>query len=201
MKKQATTSIKLTSMKLLIGLLATGGTFTAPRALSSTQTQEARDTHGYKDFHDRIEEYEKLHKNAEKSLPRLKKTSKQEVIAAQQEALVQKVRELRSNARQGDIFTPAAREEIARKIKVVYTGADAHRVQNTIQAGDPLAGFKVEVNQKYPDGLTSTTVPPTLLQKLPELPDEVTYRILGSTLLLVDRKANLIIDFMPNAIP
>jgi hypothetical protein len=153
MKKQATTGMKLTSMKLLMGLLAIGGTLTSQRALSSTQTQEARDTHGYKDFHDRIEEYEKLHKNAEKSLPRLKKTSKQEVIAAQQEALVQKIRELRSNARQGDIFTPAA------------------------------------------------TVPPTLLQKLPELPDEVTYRILGSTLLLVDRKANLIIDFMPNAIP
>ena len=30
---------------------------------------------------------------------------------------------------------------------------------------------------------------------------QVAYRILGSTLLLVDRKANLIVDFIPNAIP
>jgi hypothetical protein len=59
----------------------------------------------------------------------------------------------------------------------------------------------VQVNQGYPDSLPFTTVPPTLLRKLPRLPDEMAYRILGSVLLLVDRKANLIVDFMPNAIP
>src|SRR4029077_8745152 len=117
-----------------------------------------------------------------------------------QQALVDKIRELRGDARRGDIFTPGATEAIAREIKTVFAGADAHRVQNTIQAGDPLEGFKVEVNQRYPDGLPFTTVPPTLLQKLPTLPDEVAYRILGSTLLLVDRKANLIVDYIPNAI-
>jgi hypothetical protein len=194
MKKQAQIGVKL-----LMGLLFIIGTITAQRTLSSTQ--EAPDTRAYKDFHDRVEEYEKLHKKAEKSLPALKKTSKQEVIAAQQQALVDKIRELRSTARRGDIFTPGVTEAIAREIKAVFAGADSHRVQNTIQAGDPLQGFKVEVNQRYPDGLPFTTVPPTLLRKLPRLPDEVTYRILGSTLLLVDRKANLIIDFIPNAIP
>jgi hypothetical protein len=59
----------------------------------------------------------------------------------------------------------------------------------------------VQVNQRYPDNLPFTTVPPTLLRKLPGLPDEVDYRILGSALLLVDRKANMIVDFIPNAIP
>jgi hypothetical protein len=44
-------------------------------------------------------------------------------------------------------------------------------------------------------------MPPTLLQKLPRLPDELAFRIIGSTLLLIDHKANLIIDFMLNAIP
>ena len=59
----------------------------------------------------------------------------------------------------------------------------------------------MQVNQIYPDALPFTTVPPTLLQKLPMLPDAVAYRILGSTLLLVDQKTNLIVDFIPNAIP
>jgi hypothetical protein len=45
-----------------------------------------------------------------------------------------------------------------------------------------------------------TTVPPTLLRKLPELPEEVAYRILGPSLLIIDRKANMIVDFIPNAI-
>ena len=184
---------------LLLALLVIAGTLTAQRALFSSQS--APDSRGFKEFGDRVEEYENLHKVAAKSLPALKKKSKQEVISAQQEALVNKIRELRSNARRGDIFTPSATEAVARAIKAVFASPDAHRVQNTIQAGEPLEGFKVEVNQRYPDGLPFTTVPPTLLQKLPKLPDEVAYRILGSALLLVDRKANMIVDFMPNAIP
>jgi hypothetical protein len=194
MKKQA--SIRTI---LFMALLVIAGTITAQRARSNSQAEP--DARGLKEFSDRVEAYEKLHKTAEKSLPKLKKKSKQEVIAAQQQALVNKIRELRSNARRGDIFTPSAAEAIMRVIKAVFAGPDAHRVQNTIQAGDPLEGFQVQVNQRYPDGLSFTTLPPTLLRKLPSLPDEVDYRILGSALLLVDRKANMIVDFMPNAIP
>ena len=163
MKKQARKSVRL-----LMALLIIAGTLSSQRALSGSQG--VPDTRAFKEFHDRVEAYEKLHKNAEKSLPGLKKTNKQEVIAAHQQALVNKIRELRSNARRGDIFTPGATAAIARAIKAVFAGADAHRVQNTIQAGDPLEGFKVEVNQRYPDGLPFTTVPPTLLQKLPRSP-------------------------------
>jgi len=184
---------------LLMVLLAMAGTLAAQGAPFSGQA--SFDARGFKEFGDRVEEYEKVHKAAEKSLPALRKRSNQEVIAAQQLALVNKIRELRSNARRGDIFTPSATEAIMQEIKAVFTGPDAHRVQNTIQAGNPLEGFEVQVNQRYPDSLSFTTLPPTLLKKLPRLPDEVAYRILGSALLLVDRKANMIVDFMPNAIP
>ena len=184
---------------LLMVLLVVAATLTAHRALFGSQA--APDNRGLKDFSDRVEVYEKLREKAEKSLPKLKKKSKQEVITAQQQALVTKIRELRSTARRGDIFTPSATEAIAQTIKAVFAGPDAQRVQNTIQTGEPLRGFEVQINQRYPDSLPFTTVPPTLLRKLPRLPDEVAYRILGSDLLLVDRKANLIVDFMPNAIP
>jgi hypothetical protein len=183
----------------LMVMMVTAGALLPRGALSSSQA--VPDSRGFKEFHNRVEEYEKLHEHAERSLPKLKKTDKQDVIAAHQQALVNKIRELRSNARQGDIFTPNAAQVIARAINAVFTSHDAYRVQKTIQAGEPLEGFKVEVNQKYPDGLPFTTVPPTLLQRIPSLPDEVEYRILGSALLLVDRRANMIIDFMPNAIP
>lgn len=194
MKKQVSTRTEL-----WIALLVTAGLLIAQRTLAGPQHDS--DGRGLKEFSDRVEAYEKLHKEAEKSLPKLKKKSKEEAIAAQQQALVSKIRELRSDARRGDIFTPSASEAVAQVIKAVFTGPDAHRVANTIQAGEPLEGFKVQVNQRYPDGLSFTTVPPTLLQKLPRLPDEMAYRILGSDLLLVDRKANMIVDFMPNAIP
>jgi hypothetical protein len=194
MKKQA--SIRT---MLLLALLVIVATLTAPRGLFGSQA--APDNQGLKVFSERVEGYEKLREKAETSLPKFKKKSKQEVIAVQQQALVTKLRELRVTARRGDIFTPSATEAIARLIKAVFAGPDAHRVQNTIQTGEPLRGFEVQVNQRYPDSLPFTTMPPTLLRKLPSLPDEVAYRILGSALLLVDGKANLIIDFMPNAIP
>jgi len=82
----------------------------------------------------------------------------------------------------------------------VFAGPEAREVRETIQAGEPLKGFEVQVNQRYPESLPFTTVPPTLLRKLPELPEEVDYRILGPSLLLIDRKANMIVDFIPNAI-
>jgi hypothetical protein len=182
-----------------LALLVIAATLTEPRALFPRQA--APDHRGLREFSDRVEAYEKVREKAEKSLPKFKKNSKQEVIAVQQQALVAKIRELRSTAQRGDIFTVSATEAIAQTIKAVFTGPDAHRVQNTIQTGEPLRGFEVQVNQRYPDSLPFTTVPATLLRKLPRLPDEVAYRILGSDLLLVDRKANLIVDFIPNAIP
>lgn len=156
---------------------------------------------GFKEFGDHVEEYRKLHKDAVDSLLKLKKASNQDEIVAQQEALVDKIRDLRSNAQRGDIFTPLATDAITRAVNTVYSGPDAHLVRNTILAGEPLEGFKVGVNQRYPDNLPFTTMPPTLLESLPRLPEEVAYRILGTTLLLVDCRANIIVDFMPNAIP
>ena len=42
---------------------------------------------------------------------------------------------------------------------------------------------------------------PTLLAKLPQLPKEVRYRFVGRNMLLVDRESNVIIDYMPDALP
>ena len=144
MKKQA--SIRTI---LLMALVVLAGTLTAQCALFNRQT--APDARGFKEFHDRVEEYEKLHKDAEKGLPKLKKKDDPEAIAARQQALVNKIRELRSNARQGDIFTPSATEAITRTIKAVFTGPGAREVRRTIQAGEPLKGFEVQVNQRDPD--------------------------------------------------
>jgi hypothetical protein len=36
---------------------------------------------------------------------------------------------------------------------------------------------------------------------LPKLPPEVQYRIVGTSLVLVDLKAHVIVDFIPNVLP
>ena len=44
-------------------------------------------------------------------------------------------------------------------------------------------------------------MPPDVLLALPTLPKDVEYRFAGKHLLLFDAKANIIVDFMLNAIP
>ena len=57
------------------------------------------------------------------------------------------------------------------------------------------------MNQTYPDGVPFTTVPPTLLLKLPKLPEKVAYRIVGRDLILLDVEANLVVDRITEIIP
>ncbi len=45
------------------------------------------------------------------------------------------------------------------------------------------------------------TFPPALLRKLPDLPPDLEYRIVGRSLLLRDVKANLIVDILRDVVP
>jgi hypothetical protein len=59
----------------------------------------------------------------------------------------------------------------------------------------------VVINGQYIPAAPLSTVPPTVLLQLPPLPEELEYRFVGRTLILRDSIANLIVDFIPNAVP
>jgi hypothetical protein len=80
-------------------------------------------------------------------------------------------------------------------------GAKAKNVRKTIRQGEPLIDVRLSVNAAYPDRLPRTTVPPTLLLSLPQLPPEVAYRIVGHFFVLEDIEARIVVDFIPGAIP
>jgi hypothetical protein len=58
----------------------------------------------------------------------------------------------------------------------------------------------LKVNARYPDSQPLPTMPPNILASLPRLPEQLEYRIIGRNLILRDVPANLIVDFIPNAI-
>ena len=62
-------------------------------------------------------------------------------------------------------------------------------------------GLKVDVNGIYPTTIPLATFPPALLRKLPDLPPELEYRIVGRSLILRDVKANLIVDILRDVVP
>jgi hypothetical protein len=151
----------------------------------------------FREFTERVQEYLKL----QKAMPRLRTTKQRKEIVERRHALAQKIRETRSNAKPGDIFTPEVSEEFRRVIRSAFQGPNAPNVRKTIRQGEPVPGWHLSVNGDYPEHLPLTTVPPTLLLHLPQLPPEVAYRIIGHDFVLEDTEAALIVDFIPGALP
>jgi hypothetical protein len=108
---------------------------------------------------------------------------------------------MRSTAKPGDIFTPEVSEEVKRTIRSTLQGPNGRNVRKTIRQGEPIPGWHLIVNGDYPQHLPITTVPPSLLMRLPQLPAEVAYRIIGHDFVLQDTEARLIVDFIPGAFP
>ncbi|MEO8662481.1 MAG: hypothetical protein ABI693_28730, partial [Bryobacteraceae bacterium] len=149
------------------------------------------------EFQLHVQEYVKLHK----SVPPLRMTKQRREIVERRRALAEKIRESRPAAKQGDFFTPEVSAEVRRIIQKTFQSSAAPNVRKTIRQGNPVKGWQLSVNSDYPDGLPLTTVPPTLLLQLPQLPTGVAYRIIGHDFVLEDTEARLIVDFIEGALP
>jgi hypothetical protein len=159
------------------------------------------DTHAAREFSERVQKYVKLHKRMDASLRSLKPTKDSASIEEHQKALAKKIYDARREAKQGDIFTPDVTAEFRRILSDVFHGPEAVLARSTIKQGEPVKAVSLQVNSTYPDGVPVTTVPPSLLQKLPRLPPEIEYRIIDRFLALLDVRANLIVDFVEGDIP
>ena len=173
----------------------------SPAQTGVSTEQQSADAAGFKEFSDHVNDYVKLHKSQEVLLPPLKPTVSPEAINAHQRALSLKIREARPNAKPGDIFTAAAQKSFQDVIQSAMQGPRGANMDATLKQGAPLPQINVAINQPYPDGVPFTTVPPTLLLIFPKLPDELVYRVVLHDLLLVDTKANLVVDVIPGIIP
>ena len=85
-------------------------------------------------------------------------------------------------------------------IRNTLQGSSASTVRKTIRQGEPVVGLHLTINGAYPEHLPVTTVPPTLLLRLPLLPEKLAYRIVGHDFVLEDAEARLVIDFIPGAL-
>jgi hypothetical protein len=164
--------------------------------------EQADDAAALKKFTLSVDEYLNLRNAIEKQLPALKnKEELPEMIAAHQQALARKIREARPNAKSGDIFTREVREAFRHVIRGVFQDPQTAVAHTTFQQQKTAQAVPLKVNGIYPDAVAETTFPSMLLQKLPALPDELAYRIMGRDLVLVDRKANLVVDLFHEALP
>lgn len=151
-------------------------------------------------FIENVNQYARLQEQLEKKLPKLTPKSEPEEIKARQTALEEAVRAARVDARPGDLFNKGTADHIRRVIREEFKGTKRQALRATIR-DENTQGIPLKVNYPYPDAKAYSTVLPALLLKLPLLPKTLEYRFVGRHLILLDKKADLILDFMLNAVP
>ena len=160
----------------------------------------AQETPVVKTFENDLKEYVKLRNKVKEGSPKLSKDSTPEQIEVYQKTLAESLRNARKGAKRGDLFNPAISEHIRRTLKTEFQGRDRKDIRE-IAFETELQGVVLRVNYPYAQTAELSEMPPTLLMKLPQLPSELRYRFVGSNLIMVDRESNVILDFMPDALP
>jgi len=196
---------------LMLSLALSGPSGAAPAPSQAVPPKRAArrarmDQKEIEEFLEEVGEYLEHRRKAREELPKLKDRAEPEDVTAYAKGLADNIRERRRGARQGDVFRP----RLARAFRRIFArelGRTAHERRVVLREGNPtgdeerLPAPKVGVNAQYIPAAPLSTMPPTLLLALPTLPEEVEYRFVGRSLILRDSVANLIIDFIPNAVP
>jgi hypothetical protein len=155
---------------------------------------------GRAEFVVRANQYADLHRVLAAALGPEEMCSDPEQLQRGASDLAAAIREARSAARIGDIFTAGAatffRDTIAAAARTRYQVPTL--LDEMDEEGRP-GMMALEVNGAFP-WMAGNLMPPMLLQSLPALPEELEYRFVGPALVLLDVRANLIVDVLENAL-
>jgi len=200
MKKQRYFCLWLLVSSLVWGAAVAFGQKTQNAALAEPVVVTPADKAAIEAFEKQVKEYIALRNKARENAPKLSKDSTPEQIQAYRTALELSLRNARPNAKRGEFFLPATADFIRRTLKTEFQGKDRQELREKIFEMETKS-VVMRVNYPYPHSAEFSEMPATLLTKLPQLPKELRYRFVGRNLLLVDRESDVIIDFMPDALP
>jgi hypothetical protein len=127
-------------------------------------------------------------------------TGAEQSVRTRQNSLADALRtKLRADAKQGDLVTPDIAAAITGEIKKAFDTPKRDLILDELaeQNGTPANASTPAINQQ----LVAPRVPPRLMEVLPPLPKQLEYDFVGRTLVVRDVDADVVIDFIPNALP
>lgn len=153
------------------------------------------------DFSHKAKDY--IDKEHALATDKMKPTTDVAKLEQQRHQLHDAVQQSRPNAKQGDLFTPETAQVFRKVLSNLLQGPDGAKIKASLQHAEPGAPAQFKVNGQFPNqnGQPIQSVPPTVLKVLPTLPKGLEYCIAGNTLALRDTSANMVVDFLPNALP
>jgi hypothetical protein len=151
-------------------------------------------------FEAKLKDYIALHRKAEAALPHLSKSSTPAEIDKNQRALGTQISAERAGATRGDFFPPAMEGLVRRTMKAVLSGPDGKTIKASIMDENPGVP-NLKVNDRFPDTIPLSTMPPQVLEPLPKLDEDMEYRFIGKRLVLLDTHAHIVVDFTGDVLP
>lgn len=184
---------------VLLGACArVGATATStPRAVVETSASEQRTT---EEFERRVQEYRALVRKLEVGIPTLPKRATPEQIDEYRRTFGARVRNARAGAKRGEIFTAEMEALVKKTMRAIFSGSDGKTMKASIMDENPGVPA-LSVNDRYPDALPLSTMPPQVLAALPKLEEELEYRFIGERLVLMDPRADIVVDFTADVLP
>ena len=161
---------------------------------------DTRSETAFADFARRVQVYAGVRDAAALVVPRPAVSADPSEIRHATDALALVIRSARAGARQGDVFTP----RIAAAFRRAIAAGCQDRYEDLLAAiakGQECPLPAPAVHARWPIGAALPTMVPDLLAALPALPAGLQYRFINRDLVLLDIDANLIVDFIPDAIP
>lgn len=159
-------------------------------------------------FKRKVNEYVALRQEKIAHLPALPKKATPEQITKYEADLATELRTARVNCKEGDVFVAEVQPLFREILKAQLSGSARQAVRDVARQGNPKIGKEagaanlvVRVNAVYPKNAPLSTVPASLLSRLPTLPETIQYRFVGQTLVLWDSSSRLIIDYIKGAAP
>lgn len=183
---------------IFIVALATA-TGACARTLQSESTRVNPDARLLMDFNERVKTYMQARNSVKGEAPAQTVTTEPGKIQHAERTLADRIRAARPNAKHGDIFTPAISAKFRALLNPELKGRDGANTRQQIQEDNP-GPIPLRVNETYPEAAPVSTVPPNILTALPQLPKDLEYRFTGKHMVLYDPGANLVVDYIPNAI-
>ena len=204
--KNAVRPWSLIGVLAALALTAAGAPGAAVRAAAAAVAPQGTervnpDAKAIAEFQKRVAEYVELHRKLKATLPSLPKKASPAAVDEHQRALGRLIQQARKNEGVGDIFTRDVRPVLRRLLYGLFTGPEGKSLRDAVMEENPGETVKLVVNGRYPDTFPLSSVPPQILKALPPLPEELEYRFIQTSLILLDVDAHIIVDYLTGAVP
>ena len=166
-----------------------------PRAIAQSTDEVV-----FRQLEDAVTAYLSFQRRLKSEVPALEVSASAENIGRSSDVLAVAIQRSRPKAQPGDFFDAASARAITARLRQALEGEDVVHFLAVIN-DEPTQKAPPRIYMRFPGASSMATMPTNILEVLPALPEELEYRFIGRYLILRDRDAALILDFIGEALP